>query len=521
VGLTIEPSDCTDDPGGTDLNRLVEIAPSVVVVPAASAEIIVPDAVICDPTSVLLTVLAGATITPVGLIIEPFAITIEPAGTKGNRLAEIFPSVVVVPAVTPLMIVPEAVTWDPTTGSGTVPGGATITPVGLIIEPSPRTDDPGGTDVSKLLSMAPSVVVVPAANPEIIVPDAVICDPSSPNGSVPLGATITPVGLIIEPSDCTDEPAGTEVNKLVEILPSVVVVPAATAEITVPEAVTWDPTTGLGTDPAGATTTPVGLIMEPSPRTDDPGGTDVSKFCEMVPSVVVGATALAGMIFPEAVTCDPSTGSATVPAGATTTPVGLTIEPSSCTVEPGGIDLNMLVEIVAKGTTGGTALAGIIDPDAVTTEPSATFGTDPGGATITPVTLTTAPSRRTTEPGGIEAKMLVETVPRLTGGGAALAGRIDPAALITDPSTAFGTVPAGATIAPDGPTTEPSACTLEPAGIDAKAAVGIVPKLTVGGSKFAGMIVPDEVIAEPSTAFGIDPGGATTEPDGLITEPFD
>ena len=110
MGLTIEPSDCTDDPGGTDLSKLVEIAPSVVVVPAASAEMIVPDAVICDPTSVLLTVLAGATITPVGLIIEPSPFTIEPAGTKGNRLAEIFPSVVVVPAVTPLMIVPEAVT---------------------------------------------------------------------------------------------------------------------------------------------------------------------------------------------------------------------------------------------------------------------------------------------------------------------------------------------------------------------------------------------------------------------------
>jgi hypothetical protein len=232
-------------------------------------------------------VLAGATTTPVGLRIEPSHCTTEPAGTEVSILVEILPSVVVVPAANAVMIVPEAVTWDPTTGFGTDPGGATTTPVGLRMEPSRCTIDPGTTDVSKLLSIAPSVVVVPALAPEIIFPDAVICDPSIGFGTVPLGATNTPVGLTIEPSYCTTDPGGTEVNRLVEITPSVVVVPAASAVMIVPEAVTWDPSTGFGTDPGGATTTPVGLIMEPSLRTDDPGGTELNRLVEMAPRVAV------------------------------------------------------------------------------------------------------------------------------------------------------------------------------------------------------------------------------------------
>jgi hypothetical protein len=183
-------------------------------------------------------VLGGATITPVGLIIEPSACTTEPAGTDVNILVEMAPSVVVVPASDADIIFPDAVIWDPATGSGTVPAGATTTPVGLTIEPSSCTIDPGGTDVNKLLSIAPSVVVVPSPKGATIVPEAVTCDPSTANGTVPLGASITPVALIIEPSPFTIDPAGIEANLLVEILPSVVVVPAASAEITVPEAVT-------------------------------------------------------------------------------------------------------------------------------------------------------------------------------------------------------------------------------------------------------------------------------------------
>jgi hypothetical protein len=200
------------------------------------------------------------------------------------------------------MIVPEAVICDPTTGSGTDPAGATITPVGLTIEPSNCTTDPGTTDVNKLLSIAPSVVVVPAAKGEMSVPEAVTWDPASVLLTVLAGATITPVGLIIEPSLFTIEPAGIEVNILVEILPSVVVVPAAAAEITVPEAVICDPTTGLGTVPAGATITPVGLTIEPSRCTIDPGTTDVSKLLSIAPSVVVVPATVPEIIFPEAVT---------------------------------------------------------------------------------------------------------------------------------------------------------------------------------------------------------------------------
>jgi hypothetical protein len=328
---------------------------------------IVPDAVICDPAIGLLIVLGGATNTPVGLTIEPSRCTIEPAGIYDSRLVEILPSVVVVPAASAVITVPDAVIWDPTTGSGTVPGGATTTPVGLTIEPSPRTDEPGGTDVSKSCEMAPSVSVVPATDPEIIFPEAVIWEPpGTVSGTVPLGATNTPVGLTIEPSSCTTDPGGTYLSKLVEIAPSVVVVPAANAEMIVPEAVTCDPTSFLSTVLAGATITPVGLIIEPSCNTIEPAGTEVNILVEIFPSVVVVPAADPDIMFPDAVIWDPGTGSGTVPAGATITPVGLIIEPSSWTDDPGGIDLNRLVDMAPSVVVVPAASAEIIVPEAVT-----------------------------------------------------------------------------------------------------------------------------------------------------------
>jgi hypothetical protein len=71
------------------------------------------------------------------------------------------------------MIAPDALTWDPATGFGTVPGGARRIPVGVVIEPFDCTIDPGGTELRRLVDILPSVVVVPATVPEIIVPELV------------------------------------------------------------------------------------------------------------------------------------------------------------------------------------------------------------------------------------------------------------------------------------------------------------------------------------------------------------
>jgi hypothetical protein len=52
--------------------------------------------------------------------------------------------------------------------------------------------------------------------------------------------------------------------------------------------------------------------------------------------VIVGGTELGGIIVPDVVTCEPTTGFGTLPGGATRAPVIATIEPSACTIEPGG-----------------------------------------------------------------------------------------------------------------------------------------------------------------------------------------
>jgi hypothetical protein len=110
------------------------------------------------------------------------------------------------------------------------------------------------------------------------------------------------VGLVIEPSDCTVEPGGTELIRLVDILPSVVVVPATAPEIIAPELVTWEPATGLGTVPGGAITIPVGLVIEPFDCTIDPGGIELRTLVDIWPRVVVVPAAKAEMIAPEALT---------------------------------------------------------------------------------------------------------------------------------------------------------------------------------------------------------------------------
>jgi hypothetical protein len=66
---------------------------------------------------------------------------------------DITPSVVVVPAKVPEIIAPETLTWEPTTGFLTVPGGASTTPVGLVIEPFACTVDPGGIEVRRLVEI--------------------------------------------------------------------------------------------------------------------------------------------------------------------------------------------------------------------------------------------------------------------------------------------------------------------------------------------------------------------------------
>ena len=115
------------------------------------------------------------------------------------------------------MIAPEALIWEPATGLGTVPGGATTIPVGLTTEPSDRTLEPAGIELRVALDIRPRVVVVPATRALIIPPDALTWEPATGFFTVPTGAPTMPVGLIIEPFACTVDPGGIEVRRLVDI----------------------------------------------------------------------------------------------------------------------------------------------------------------------------------------------------------------------------------------------------------------------------------------------------------------
>ena len=107
---------------------------------------------------------------------------------------------------------------------------------------------------------------------EIIEPETVIWAPANDLETESAGATVIPSGLTIEPLDCTMEPAGIYPSILVEICPKIGVGSNPADEIIVPEAVTCEPATGFFTVPAGATLTPVGLTTEPSACTIEPAG---------------------------------------------------------------------------------------------------------------------------------------------------------------------------------------------------------------------------------------------------------
>jgi len=289
----------------------------------------------------------------------------------------------------------------------------------------------------------------------------------------------------------------------------------------VPEAVTIEPATGLGTLPSRATKIPVGLTIEPLACTTDPGGIIPRIPVEMVPSIGVGAKAAAGMIVPEAVITDPAIGFLIVDAAATTTPVGLTIEPLACTTEPGGIEARRLVEIDPRVDVGAKAAPERMVPEAVTTEPATGSRTLPSPATTIPVGLIIEPFDCITDPGGIEARIPVEIEPRVIVDAKKPAGRIAPEAVTTDPATGFLIVDAGTTTTPVGLMIEPFACMMDPGGTDARRFVEIEPRGLIGAMFAPEIIVPEAVIIEPATASGTVSLGATTIPVGLTIEPSD
>jgi hypothetical protein len=105
---------------------------------------------------------------------------IEPAITVARRLVEMRASVVIGSCRFVFDIIePDAVIWDPATAFGTEPAGATVIPIGLTMEPFDCTTEPAGTFLSIFGSViCPSVVVGVRPTVEIIVPDAVTSEPA-------------------------------------------------------------------------------------------------------------------------------------------------------------------------------------------------------------------------------------------------------------------------------------------------------------------------------------------------------
>jgi hypothetical protein len=128
AGLIIEPSEVTFDPGGMLIRSDVEICPSVVVGCRFVVDIIAPVAVIREPAKATRLASADATTIPVGLRIDPSGIIIEPAGTESSIDVEICPRVFVGCRFAAEIILPDAVILEPRTGLITVPAGATVTP---------------------------------------------------------------------------------------------------------------------------------------------------------------------------------------------------------------------------------------------------------------------------------------------------------------------------------------------------------------------------------------------------------
>ena len=156
---------------------------------------------------------------------------------------------------------------------------------------------------SILVDIRPKVVVGGNPTPDIIAPDAVICEPSIASVTVPAGATIIPVCDTIEPSASTTEPAGTFASNAGSVsCPRVVVVSKLAIDIIAPFDITWAPAKAALPAFAGATVIPKGFIIEPSDCIIEPAVTVVSKLVEMRPSVVVGSCRFAfDIMAPEAV----------------------------------------------------------------------------------------------------------------------------------------------------------------------------------------------------------------------------
>ena len=141
-------------------------------------------------------------------------------------------------------------------------------------------------------------------------------------------AICTPRGLVTDPSVLMTEPAGGRPPRNVgETVPIVVVGITLDADITVPFAVIIEPATGLAIEPAGATTTPVGLVTDPSAFTTELAGIFDSEG-SIDPSVTVGGAALAETIVPAPDTTLPARPASDGLGPATVTPVTDTIEPS-------------------------------------------------------------------------------------------------------------------------------------------------------------------------------------------------
>jgi hypothetical protein len=116
-------------------------------------------------------------------------------------------------------------------------------------------------------------------------------------------------------------------------------------------------------------------------------------------------------------------------------------------------------------------------------------------------------------------RVVVDKIPRIGIGGTALAGIIVPDVVVLLPATGFGIVFAGATKIPVALITEPSSCTIEFAGIDARTDVEIRPRIGIGGIELAGIMLPVSVTMEPATAGLTVFLGATGIPEALSIEP--
>jgi hypothetical protein len=227
---------------------------------------------------------------------------------------------------------------------------------------------------------------------------------------VPLGATTMPVALTIEPSACTTEPAGTDDKSSVGKERSIGIGSNIESGKISPEDAIKEPSTGFLTVPAGATSNPKEFLTEPSLCTTEPGGIDDIRDVDKRPIGKIGGTELADTIFPDPNTTEFATGELTVPAGATTIPRGLIIEPSDCTFEPEGIGALGLIfivptycfvtSIVVVGTIENTELLGTSGALATTASVTLFFTANVAGSTSTLFGLIKVSICETTDPGG-------------------------------------------------------------------------------------------------------------------------